>query len=123
MPGPSLPASALAFHGICQSPIFASGTSDPSGWGSDHRQQKPAESRAVCPSFALDRTSASTVRSRLRHHHARVEFRASRRLKDEFDNGEEYFAMQSSQLWLPTRPEDRPRKEYLEWHNDLIFLR
>jgi hypothetical protein len=31
--------------------------------------------------------------------------------------------MQSSQLWLPMRPEDRPRKEYLEWHNDLIFLR
>ncbi len=51
------------------------------------------------------------------------EFRASRRLKDEFDNGEEYFAMQGSELWLPSRPEDRPSKEYLEWHNDVLFLK
>jgi putative restriction endonuclease len=50
------------------------------------------------------------------------EFRASRRLKDEFDNGEEYFAMQGSELWLPGRPEDRPGKEYLEWHNRVMFL-
>src|SRR6266542_1680902 len=42
------------------------------------------------------------------------EFRASKRLRDEFDNGEEYFALQGSELWLPSRPEDRPRDEFLQ---------
>ena len=51
------------------------------------------------------------------------EFVASRRLRDEFDNGEEYFAMQGRELWLPGRAEDRPNREFLEWHNDAMFLR
>jgi putative restriction endonuclease len=51
------------------------------------------------------------------------EFRASRRLREEFENGEEYFAMQSGDLWLPTRTEDRPDREFLEWHHDVMFLR
>jgi putative restriction endonuclease len=50
------------------------------------------------------------------------EFRASRRLRDEFDNGEEYFAMEDSPLWLPPRPEDRPSPDLFEWHNDEVFL-
>jgi putative restriction endonuclease len=50
------------------------------------------------------------------------EFRASRRLREEFDNGEEYFAMQGSELWLPKGIEDRPSREFLEWHNDSMFL-
>jgi putative restriction endonuclease len=50
------------------------------------------------------------------------EFRASQRLRDEFDNGEEYFAMQGGELWLPSRPEDRPSREFLEWHRDGVFL-
>jgi putative restriction endonuclease len=50
------------------------------------------------------------------------QFRASRRLRTEFQNGEEYFAMEGRDLWLPTRTEDRPSREFLEWHNDLAFL-
>jgi putative restriction endonuclease len=50
------------------------------------------------------------------------EFRASRRLRDEFDNGEEYFGMEGSELWLPGRSEDRPGREFLRWHNDVAFL-
>jgi putative restriction endonuclease len=50
------------------------------------------------------------------------EFRASRRLREEFDNGEEYFGMQGAELWLPARAEDRPSPEFLEWHNDVAFL-
>lgn len=50
-----------------------------------------------------------------------LEFRASRRLRTEFDNGEEYFALQGHDLWLPDRPEDRPSKEFLEWHADEVF--
>jgi putative restriction endonuclease len=51
-----------------------------------------------------------------------LQFRASRRLRDEFHNGEEYFAMEGQELWLPGRPEDQPNKEYLEWHSEVVFL-
>ena len=51
-----------------------------------------------------------------------LRFLASRRLRTEFNNGEEYFAMESQELWLPTRLEDRPSPEFLGWHNDIAFL-
>jgi len=50
-------------------------------------------------------------------------FRVSRRLKDDFDNGEYYYQFQGSKLWLPSQPEDRPQHEFLEWHADTVFLR
>ncbi|CAN5195749.1 hypothetical protein BH20ACT24_BH20ACT24_17720 [soil metagenome] len=50
------------------------------------------------------------------------EFRASRRLRTEFENGEEYFAMEGKELWLPAQAGDRPSSEFLEWHNDVAFL-
>jgi putative restriction endonuclease len=49
-------------------------------------------------------------------------FRVSRRLKDEFDNGEYYYQFQGAKLWLPSRSEDRPQPEFLEWHSDTLFL-
>lgn len=48
-------------------------------------------------------------------------FRASRKLKDDFDNGEEYFQLEAGKLWLPRRPEDQPNREFLEWHSDTVF--
>jgi HNH endonuclease len=50
------------------------------------------------------------------------QFRASPRLRSEFQNGEDYFAMERRELWLPARAEDRPSREFLEWHNDVAFL-
>lgn len=50
------------------------------------------------------------------------QFRASRRLRIEFQNGEDYFAMEGRDLWLPSRPEDRPGAEFLEWHSSEVFL-
>jgi putative restriction endonuclease len=35
-------------------------------------------------------------------------FRASRRLKDDFDNGEHYFAMSGSRVWVPEDEASRP---------------
>lgn len=52
-----------------------------------------------------------------------LQFRASRRLRTEFQNGEEYFAMEGRELWLPPRGEDRPDRDFLEWHSDMRFLR
>lgn len=48
-------------------------------------------------------------------------FRVSRRLKDDFHNGEHYFQLRDQGLWLPQREEDRPARQVLEWHNDTVF--
>src|SRR5687767_5442686 len=56
----STAASGFAFHGIDQSPISTSATSEPSGLGFDHGQQNPAVSRAVVPSDERFRTHASS---------------------------------------------------------------
>ncbi|MBI2088266.1 MAG: HNH endonuclease [Deltaproteobacteria bacterium] len=48
-------------------------------------------------------------------------FRASRKLKDEFDNGEEYLRLQGSNIWLPRDPDCRPSREFLEWHSDTVY--
>jgi len=48
-------------------------------------------------------------------------FLVSRKLKEEFENGEPYFPLAGSSIWLPTRPDSRPRREFLEWHADTVF--
>jgi putative restriction endonuclease len=40
----------------------------------------------------------------------------SRRLKDEFDNGREYYALQGKPILLPENPLFRPSAEQLMWH-------
>ena len=50
-------------------------------------------------------------------------FRVSNRLKDDFDNGEQYFQHDRSPLWLPKKEGDRPAHEFLEWHADTVFLK
>ena len=48
-------------------------------------------------------------------------FRASRKLKDDFHNGEEYLRLQGSNIWLPRDSDSRPKREFLEWHSDQRF--
>jgi putative restriction endonuclease len=47
--------------------------------------------------------------------------RVSRHLRDDFDNGEYYYEIADSEIWLPSRAEDRPNAELLEWHGDTVF--
>ena len=47
--------------------------------------------------------------------------RVSRRLKADFDNGEHYYQLDGSRLWIPHSPEERPNREFLEWHADTMF--
>lgn len=49
------------------------------------------------------------------------QIRISRRLKDDFDNGEHYYKLDRHPIWLPKRHEDRPNREFLEWHADSVF--
>lgn len=48
-------------------------------------------------------------------------FYASRRLKDDFHNGEEYFRLNNSTIWLPKATDTRPNREFLEWHSDTVY--
>jgi len=45
----------------------------------------------------------------------------SRRLKDEFDNGKEYYALQGRNIVLPESPVFRPSEEQLTWHNENVY--
>jgi len=47
----------------------------------------------------------------------------SRRIKDEFENGREYYAHHGKPLrMLPTAAEDRPSADFLRWHNSKVYL-
>jgi putative restriction endonuclease len=48
-------------------------------------------------------------------------FRVSRKLREDFENGEPYFPLDGQSIWLPSNPESRPRREFLEWHGDTLF--
>lgn len=48
-------------------------------------------------------------------------FKVSRRLRDDYDNGKIYYAMDGTQLRVPDSPADRPRPEHLEWHGKERF--
>ena len=48
-------------------------------------------------------------------------FRASRKLKDDFNNGEEYLRLNGSGIWLPRDSGSRPNREFLQWHSDTVF--
>jgi putative restriction endonuclease len=45
----------------------------------------------------------------------------SRRIKEEFDNGEYYFTFHGQDINPPKMPIDQPSGEFLTWHNEKIF--
>ncbi|MCR4395929.1 MAG: HNH endonuclease [Candidatus Saccharicenans sp.] len=46
----------------------------------------------------------------------------SKKLKEDFENGKSYYPYHGKSLSvLPDRPEDRPAKELLIWHNENVF--
>jgi putative restriction endonuclease len=46
----------------------------------------------------------------------------SRSIKEEFENGEEYYAMHGQDLLvLPAREVERPALEFLRWHNEQVY--
>ncbi|MFC1912177.1 HNH endonuclease [Chloroflexota bacterium] len=45
----------------------------------------------------------------------------SRRIKEEFENGRDYYRLQGSKIRLPANPTNRPSRDYLEWHNSNIY--
>lgn len=49
-------------------------------------------------------------------------FLVSRRLKDDFDNGEPYLPFHGQRIWVPGDPASQPNRAALEWHGDVRFL-
>jgi len=49
-------------------------------------------------------------------------FEVSRRIKEEFENGRDYYALHGSPIRLPTKAADCPAAEALFWHNEERFL-
>lgn len=45
----------------------------------------------------------------------------SPRLRDEFGNGEQFYAQAGRVIALPDRRGDRPNRDFLEWHLDEVF--
>lgn len=46
----------------------------------------------------------------------------SKRIKEEYQNGKEYYKYHGSSLFtLPTKEDDRPNSRFIEWHNSNIF--
>lgn len=46
---------------------------------------------------------------------------ASRRMRDDFNDGESYMRLHGGVVWVPDRPELRPDAETLRWHNENVF--
>ncbi len=48
-------------------------------------------------------------------------FEVSRRLKEDFQNGEQYYRLGGTELTLPGDPAERPSRQALEWHASNVF--
>lgn len=49
-------------------------------------------------------------------------FEVSRRIRDEFENGRDYYALHGRAISIPQRTELRPDIDALRWHNENSFL-
>lgn len=47
--------------------------------------------------------------------------KVSRRIRDEFDNGRDYYAFEGKEIATPRPGFMPPRRDYLEWHGDMVF--
>jgi putative restriction endonuclease len=52
----------------------------------------------------------------------KFEFEVSRRIKEEFENGREYYALHGRTVQVPGRVERRPEVAALRWHNEERYL-
>jgi putative restriction endonuclease len=46
----------------------------------------------------------------------------SRRIKEEFENGQEYYSVHGKQIVLPDAIGLRPTADFLAWHNQQVFI-
>ena len=80
------------------------------------RRRPPARQRTAAP---LRR--AHPLRPRYLGVDPRFRLLVSPRLRDEFGNGEQFYARAGTPIRLPEHRLDRPNREFLEWHLDEVF--
>ena len=51
-----------------------------------------------------------------------LQLEVSRRIREDFENGRDYYALHGRALRAPAREEDRPAAKLLRWHNEEAFL-
>ena len=49
------------------------------------------------------------------------DFEVSRSIREEFENGRDYYALQGTRIHIPKRPDQRPDQIALAWHNENVF--
>ena len=50
-----------------------------------------------------------------------MKLEVSRKIKEEFENGRDYYRLHGNTIRLPADSKKRPAREYLEWHNSNIY--
>jgi len=45
----------------------------------------------------------------------------SRKIREEFENGKDYYAHHGNKLWIPKEPSKRPDTANLTWHNENVY--
>jgi putative restriction endonuclease len=50
-----------------------------------------------------------------------LELEVSRRIREEFENGRDYYRLHGNLIRSPANPLHRPSVEYLEWHNQNVY--
>ena len=50
-----------------------------------------------------------------------LRFLVSRRIREEFENGREYYKLDGASVRQPARGELAPSREYLDWHAREVF--
>lgn len=50
-----------------------------------------------------------------------MRFEVSRRIKEEFENGHDYYSLHGGVVRLPINPTNQPARQYLEWHNNNVY--
>jgi putative restriction endonuclease len=48
-------------------------------------------------------------------------FEVSRRIREDFENGRDYYALQGRRILVPDKPDLRPSREYLTYHTEQVF--
>ncbi|MGI0148604.1 MAG: HNH endonuclease [Thermoplasmata archaeon] len=51
-----------------------------------------------------------------------LKLEVSRRLKEDWENGRDYYAMRGRELRPPDHPEIMPSRDFLRWHNSQRYL-
>jgi putative restriction endonuclease len=52
----------------------------------------------------------------------KLNIEVSRRIKEEFDNGEYYYTLHGKKISHPAHLDDLPEKKFIEWHNNKVYL-